>query len=80
MFKNRLNCSGSGEQGQQSLMRFAKRRQSKIESTDKLLDDLEVLNMRSQSDKSKSLMKLTVISSLIDGVKNEKLRTMLVTQ
>ena len=48
IFETLLNHFGSGVQGQQARMRFEKRRQRKDETIDKLLDDLEMLRMRSQ--------------------------------
>ena len=43
------------------------------------MDDLDKLRGRSQSDESNSRLSLAVASKIIDGVKNEELRTMLAT-
>ena len=64
-------------QGHQALMRFEKRRQREDEKIDKFLDNLEKLGRRSQPDESNRRMNLAVASKLIDGVKNDELRTML---
>ena len=62
------------------MMRFEIRRQREDETIHKLLDDLEMLlRRRSQQDESNSRMNLAVASKLIDGVKNDEIRTMLVT-
>ena len=51
----------------------------KISAGYKFPDDLEMLRRRSQPDESNRRMKLAVASKFIDGVKNDKLRTMLAT-
>ena len=61
------------------MMRFEKRRQREDETIDKFLDNLEMLRRRSQPDESNRRMNLAVASKLIDGVKNDELRTMLAT-
>ena len=61
------------------MMRFEKRRQREDEMIDKFLDNLEMLRRRSQPDESNTRMNLAVASKLIDGVKNDELRTMLAT-
>ena len=60
-------------------MCFEKRRQREGEIIDKIQDDLEMLKRRSQTDESNRRMNLAVASKFIDGVKNDELRTMLVT-
>ena len=60
-------------------MRFEKQRQRETETIDKVLDDLEMLIRRSQPDESNRKMNQAVASKFIDGVKNDELRTMLVT-
>ena len=60
-------------------MRFEKRRQREDETIDKFLDDLEMLRRSSQPDESNRRMNLAVASKIIDGVKNDELRTMLAT-
>ena len=55
------------------------RRQLEDETIDKFMDDLDMLRGRSQSDESNSRLSLAVASKIIDGVKNEELRTMLAT-
>ena len=79
IFEILLNRFGSGVQGHQAMMRFEKRRQREDETTDKFLDDLEMLRRRSQPDESNRRMNLAVASKFIDGVKNDELRTMLAT-
>ena len=79
IFEILLNRFGSGVQGHQAMMRFENRRQGEKETIDKFLDDLEMLRRRSQPDKSNSRMNLAVASKVIDGVKNDELRTMLAT-
>ena len=79
IFEILLNRFGSGVQGHQAMMRFEKRRQREDETIDKFLDDLEMLRRRSQLDESNRRMNLAVASKFIDGVKNDELRTMLVT-
>ena len=61
------------------MTRFEKRRQREDETTDKFLDDLDMLRRRSQPDESNRRMNLAVASKFIDGVKNDELRTMLAT-
>ena len=78
-FEILLNRFGSGVQGHQAMMRFEKWRQREDETIDKFLDDLEVLRRRSQPDESNRRMNLALASKFIDGVKNDKLRTMLAT-
>ena len=78
-FEILLNCFGSGVQGHQAKMRFEKRRQREDETTDKFLDDLELLRRRSQPDESNRRMNLAVASKLIDGKNNIELRKMLAT-
>ena len=53
--------------------------QREDETIDKFLDDLEKLRRRSQPDESNRRMNLAIASKFIDGVKNDELRTMLVT-
>ena len=71
-----LNRFGPGVQGHQAMMRFEKRRQREDETIEKFLDDLEMLRRRSQPDESNRRMNLAVASKLIDGVKNDELRTL----
>ena len=75
IFEILLNRFGSGVQGHQAMMRFEKRRQREDEMIDKFLDNLEMLRRRSQTDESNTRMNLAVASKLIDGVKNDELRT-----
>ena len=49
------------------------------ETTDKFLDNLEMLRRRSQPDESNRRTNLAVASKFIDGVKNDEFRTMLAT-
>ena len=79
IFEILLNRFGSGVQGHQAMMRFEKRRAREEETIDKFLDDLEMLRMRSQPNESNSRMNPAVASKLIDGVKNDELRTMFAT-
>ena len=79
VFETLLNRYGSGVQGHQARMRFEKRRQRDAETIEKFLDGLEMLRRRSQPDESTSRMNLAVASKLIDGVKNDELRTTLAT-
>ena len=74
-----MNRFGSGVQGHQPMMHFEKRRQREDETIDKFLDDLKMLRRRSQPDESNRRMNLAVASKLINGVKNDELRTMLAT-
>ena len=77
IFEMLLNRFGSGVQGHQAMIRFEKRRQRKEEMIDRFLADLEMLRRRSQPDESNSRKNLAVASKIIDGVKNDELRTML---
>ena len=61
IFEILLNRFGSGVQRHQAMMRFDKRRQREDETTDKLLDDFEMLKRRNQPDESKSRMIATEI-------------------
>ena len=79
IFEILLNRFGSGVQGHQAMMRFEKRRQQEDETIDKFLDDLEMLRRRSQPDESNRRMNLAVALKVIDGVKNDELRTILAT-
>ena len=79
IFEILLNRFGSGVQGHQAMMRFEKRRQRERETIDKFLDDLKMLRRRSQPDELNRRMNLAVASKIIDGVKNDELRTMLAT-
>ena len=74
-----LNCFGSGVQGHQAMVKFEKRRQRDDESIDKFLDDLELLRRRSNPDERISERNLAIASKFMDGVKSEKLKTMLAT-
>ena len=78
-FEILLNRFGSGVQGHQAMMRFQKRRQREDETKFNFLEDLKTLRRRSQPDESNRKMNLAVASKLIDGVKNDELRTMLAT-
>ena len=60
-------------------MSFKKRRQRVGETIDKFLDDLEMLRRCSQPDESNIRMNLAVASKFIGGVRNDELRTILVT-
>ena len=80
MFEILLNHFGSRVQGQQTRMHFEKRRQREDETTDKFLDDLEMLRRRSQPRESNSRMNLAVASKFIDGVKKDEIGTMLATR
>ena len=79
IFEILLNCFGSRVQGHQAMLRFEKWRQREDETIEKFLGDLEMLRRRSQPDESSRMMDLAVASKLIDGVKNDELRTMLAT-
>ena len=61
------------------LMRFEKRRRREDETIEKFLDNLEMLRRRSQPNESNRRMNLAVASKIIDGVKNDELRTMSAT-
>ena len=61
------------------MMRFAKRRNREDEMIDKFLVVLEMLRRCIQPDESNSRMNVALTSKLIDGVKNDELRTMLAT-
>ena len=76
VFEILLNQFGSRVQGHQAMMRFEKRRQREDETIDKFLDNLEMLRRRSQPDESNRRMNLAVASEVIDGVKNDEIRTM----
>ena len=56
-----LNRFGSGVQRHQAMIRFEKRRQREAETTDKLLDDLEMLKKSNQPEESKSRLIATEI-------------------
>ena len=76
-----LNRFGSGVQGHRSMVKFDKRRQKYDEPINKLLDDLELLKMRSNPDEERiSERKLAIASKFRDGVKSEELKTMLATR
>ena len=79
IFEILLNRFGSGVQGHQAMMGFEKRKQREDETIDKFLDNLEMLRRLGQPDESNRRMNLAVASKFIDGVKNDELRTMLVT-
>ena len=79
IFESLLNLFGSGVQGHQTMMRFEKRSQREDETTDKFLDDLEMLRRRNQPDESNRRMNMAVASNFIDGVRNDDFRTMLAT-
>ena len=79
IFETLLNHFGSRVQGHQAMICFEQRRQRQAETIDKFSDDLEMLQSHSQSDESNSKMNLAVASKLKDGVKNDKLRTMIAT-
>ena len=61
------------------MMRFEKRRQREYETIDEFLDNLEMLRRCSQPDETNRRMNLAVNSKIIDGVKNDELRTMIAT-
>ena len=61
------------------MMRFAKRRKGEDETIDKFLVVLEMLRRCSQPDESNSRMNVALGTKLIDGVKNDELRTRLAT-
>ena len=79
IFETLLNRFGSRVQRHQAMMRFEKRRQREDETIDKFLDYLEMLRRRKQPDESNRSLNLAVASKIIDGVKNDELRTMLAT-
>ena len=58
IFEILLDRFGSGVRGHQAMMRFEKRRQREDETTDKFLDNLEMLRRRSQPDESNRRMNL----------------------
>ena len=76
---NFIDSFCSGVQGHQVMMRFAKRRNREDETIDKFLFVLEMLRRCIQPDESNSSMNVASASKLIDGVKNDELRTMLAT-
>ena len=61
------------------MMRFEKQRQFEEDAKNKILDDLEMLNRRSQPDKPNSRLNLAAASIFIDCVKSDELRTILAT-
>ena len=61
------------------MVEFKKRRQRNDESIDKFLDDLELLRRRSNPDEMISERNLAIASNFMDGVKSDKLKTMLAT-
>ena len=79
IFEILLNRFGSGMKGHQAMMRFEKRRERDDESIDRFLDDLESLRRRSDPEESTNRRNFSIASKFIDGVKNDKLRTMLAT-
>ena len=74
-----LNRFGSGVQGHQAMVKIEKRSQRDYESTDKFLDDLELLRRRSNPDETISERNLAIASKFIDGVKRDELKTMFAT-
>ena len=74
-----LNRFGSGVQGHQAMVKFEKRRQRDDESTDKFLDDLELLRRRSNPDERISERNLEIASKFMDRVKSDELKTKLAT-
>ena len=79
IFEILLNRFGSGMKGHQAMMRFEKRRQRDDGSTDRFLDDLEILRQRSDPEESTNGRNFSIASKFIDGVKSDDLRTMLAT-
>ena len=77
IFEVLLNRFDSGVQGHQAMMRFEKRRQRVDETPTP--DHLEMLRRLSQPDESNRMMNLAVVSKLVDGGKNDELRTMVAT-
>ena len=65
IFEILLYRFASGDQKNQAMMRFEKRIQREEESLEKFLDDLEILNGRSQHDETNSRMNLAVASKFI---------------
>ena len=64
-FEILLNHFGSGVQGHQAMMRFAKQRQRKDETIDKFLDDLETPRRPSQPNKSNRKMNLAELRTML---------------
>ena len=62
------------------MVKFEKRHQRHVESIDKFLDDLELLRKRSNLDEKNPERNLAIASKPMDGVKSDKLKTMLATQ
>ena len=58
------------------MMRFEKERLREDKTIEKFISDLETLRRRFQPDESYSGMNSAVASKLMDGVKNDELRTM----
>ena len=79
MFDILLNRFGSGVQGHQAMVKLEKRCQRDNESTDKFLDDLELVSRRSNPHEKISERNLAIASKFMDGVKSEELKTMLGT-
>ena len=79
IFNMLLNRFNSGVQGHQAMMKFGKRRQRDDESIDNFLDDLELLRRRSNSYERISERNLAIASKFMEGVKSDKLKTMLDT-
>ena len=74
-----LNRFGSGVQGHQSMVKLKNRRQRDEESIDKFSDGLELLRRRTNPDERISERNLAIASKFMDGVKSDKLKTMLAT-
>ena len=72
-----LNLFESGVQGHQMMVSFEKGRQRDNVSIDKFLDDLELIKTRTNPDQRTLDKNLAMDSELMDGVKKEKLKTVL---
>ena len=77
IFEILLNRFGSGLQGHQDMVKYEKRRQKDCESINKFLDDLELIQRRSNPDEKISERNLAIASKFMDGVKSDELKTML---
>ena len=71
-----FNRFGSGVQRHLAMAKFEKGLQRDDESIDKFMDNLELLRKRSNPDQKNP----TIVSKLKKGVKNDELKTILVTQ
>ena len=79
IFEILLNRLGSGMKCHQAMMRFEKRRQKEDESLDRFLDNFVSLRRRSNPEETTIRKNFSIASKFFDGVRGDKLRTMLAT-